>query len=477
MDDGHHLAEIARWRLEAKEEDSTRYFYQLPDFSTIEDGSSCYVIGRKGAGKTAIAEHFKSLVSYDFFVRTLSFKNFPFNELYKLEDRKFTTPSQYTTIWKYIIYSALCNMMAMNERLDPKVTALLRDFFDFDLEKALAPSVARIIDGSFDLNIFGLGGKVGLKKGIEPNPHSWADRVDILERLIDSHIDNSKYYVIFDELDEDYEDILNVDRKSKYFELLIGLFKAVHDIRGKFRNPNHVRPIVFLRDDIYELIQNNDKNKWDDLSVNLRWSPDTLSNLLAFRISRAIKSNGHLLSFQDAYQTTFREETVRYGYRTRHRRPILTHILNRTLMRPRDLVSYMRECAKIARHRGVDKISGEIVKKADEEYSQRFRKEMIDEIQSILPYIPEVLDIFSKMRKQTFSFSQFQQEYKAASQTITNALDFHTVCKLLFHFSVIGNQPAQQNTRIFRYLSPNAKINFTEIGIIHPGLLKALQIN
>ena len=40
------------------------------------------------------------------------------------------------------------------------------------------------------------------------------------------NIDESEYYIIFDELDEDYRDILNPDRKDGYFELLISLFKA-----------------------------------------------------------------------------------------------------------------------------------------------------------------------------------------------------------------------------------------------------------
>jgi hypothetical protein len=100
------LRSISRWKLEAADENSSRYFYKMPNVDEVENGELCYVIGRKGAGKTAIAEHLRDKVDYNVFVRSLSFKNFPFNDLYKLEDASYTSPSQYTTIWKFVIYSA-----------------------------------------------------------------------------------------------------------------------------------------------------------------------------------------------------------------------------------------------------------------------------------------------------------------------------------------------------------------------------------
>ena len=97
------LTEIANWKLEAGDEDNSRYFYGFPSVSSIQTGGRCYVLGRKGSGKTAVAEHIRGLVGPKTFVRSLSFKNFPFNELYELQDKSFTSPSQYTTVWKYII--------------------------------------------------------------------------------------------------------------------------------------------------------------------------------------------------------------------------------------------------------------------------------------------------------------------------------------------------------------------------------------
>ncbi|WP_193051488.1 hypothetical protein [Pseudoalteromonas undina] len=57
--------------------------------------------------------------------------------------------------------------------------------------------------------------------------------------------------------------MLVAESHKKYTELLTSLFKAVQDVRSIFRHSN-VFPIVFLRDDIYDILQDPDKGKWTD---------------------------------------------------------------------------------------------------------------------------------------------------------------------------------------------------------------------
>jgi hypothetical protein len=229
------LAEIANWRLEAKEEDSARYFYAQPELSGVSSGRISYVIGRKGSGKTAVAEHINSLHGFDTAIQNLSFKSFPFNLLYDFEDRRFTTPSQYTTVWLYIIYCAICSMLSQNDTLAPKVVKELRSHFSPGFEAALAES-RRIDSGNnFSFNLLNLlGASASTSAAQSSNELPLHRRVEILENLIFEVLDDNKYYVLFDELDEDYENILDTDRSGLYFDLLIGLFKAVAAVRSKF---------------------------------------------------------------------------------------------------------------------------------------------------------------------------------------------------------------------------------------------------
>ena len=52
------LRELQNWKLEAKLEDSERYFFEVAEVDSVRRGSKSYVIGRKGTGKTAIGEKF-----------------------------------------------------------------------------------------------------------------------------------------------------------------------------------------------------------------------------------------------------------------------------------------------------------------------------------------------------------------------------------------------------------------------------------
>lgn len=56
------LTEISRnWKLEAKLENTDRYFFHTEEANQIINGNKFYVIGRKGSGKTAIGQYISNL--------------------------------------------------------------------------------------------------------------------------------------------------------------------------------------------------------------------------------------------------------------------------------------------------------------------------------------------------------------------------------------------------------------------------------
>lgn len=263
------LEEIEDWKLEAKLENNERYFYHTKIVDRISNGKKLYVIGRKGTGKTAITENLIGIRERGFFAQKLTFKNFPFNKLYELEDRGFTAPNQYITLWKYVIYSATCRMLISNDNVALEVREKLREIFNDDITNALPSAVERWTGFKFDVKILGTGIGGGVDKKVEtPENSSWIDRVDILEKFLLGNLGAEKYLVVFDELDEDYKDIIDPEKYKRYTQLLTSLFKAVQDIRSRFAKWKYY-PVVFLRDDIYEVLQDPDKTKWTDYRVDL----------------------------------------------------------------------------------------------------------------------------------------------------------------------------------------------------------------
>ena len=450
----------------------------MPNVSEVEDGELCYVIGRKGAGKTAIAEHLKDKADYNVFVRSLSFKNFPFNDLYKLEDKSYTSPSQYTTIWKFVIYSSICEMMSQNAKIDSQISGDLAKYFALDVERALSESIRKISEGGGGFTLFGNGANGSVKSVDIPNETSWQERSRILERLIEQHVDDSIYYILFDELDEDYKDVLRSDVSENYRNLLTGLFKAIQDVRRVVGRGRAIRPIAFLRSDIYELLKDNDKNKWLDSALELRWSEGQLRKLLAFRLSRARSEAEEMIPFDTLVERLFVNPMTRAGG-ARRQKHVFEYILGHTLMRPRDVISYFRECAKIANEFGASKISSDYFSEVNREYSDRLRQELIDEVQGAVPQIEEVFHAISELRKQVFSLEELHLRYNelVTAGRIDTPLSFEQVTEILFHFSIIGNQPKQHSARVFKYVYPRARLNRNEKLALHKGLLQSFQIN
>src|SRR5208283_3035022 len=86
-----------------------------------------------------------------------------------------------------------------------------------------------------------------------PLEEVWPELIPHMERIILTFIDSSKYFIVFDELDEDYRYFWDDENRERYIPLVLGLFKAVSNVRWALgRAQASILPIVFLRDDIYE---------------------------------------------------------------------------------------------------------------------------------------------------------------------------------------------------------------------------------
>ncbi|WP_150140799.1 P-loop ATPase, Sll1717 family [Candidatus Enterovibrio escicola] len=465
---------LSKWKLDAKHDEMGRNYFHIKQEKAILEGTKSFVIGRKGTGKTALSESIYSQSKHNTFSQKLTFKNFPFNDLYTLENKDYTRPNQYISLWKYLIYSSICKMMIDNNAIDSEVRATLSELFSSNTPlNNLKKSIKQWTAKDVSLKFMGVGGKIGVEK----NEQSWIDRLDVLEEVIEAYLDNSNYYIVFDELDEDYKNIVEMKQQADYISLITSLFKAVQDVRSIFSSLNfNIKPIVFLRDDIYDLILDSDKNKWEDFRVDLEWNIKKIQDLLAYRISKANEHSDSIKSFNQAWNMVFEASPVKMGDRGRKKLSIFEYITRSTHLRPRDYVRYIQVAADDSLQHGRDVITANTVKKVDKGFSNYLRNELVDEIHGIIPDIQEIFSIISEIRKQVFSVTEFKNVYKARLEKdllVTKDADY--VLKTLFHFSVIGNL-SKGGVDFFRYSNKEARFNFKESIIVHRGLFKALQI-
>lgn len=471
------LKEISQWKREARAEDSYRYFWHVREVDQISKGEKYFVIGRKGSGKTAICEHFSRLKQHNVFSEKLSFKNFPFNELYEHKNNSYTAPNQYITIWKYLIYSTICRLMLKNEAVDGELREELYALFGDNV--SLSRRVKRWVGREFGVSLFGLSFKVS-NAAPASAPDNWVEYVDYVEDLLAKYAGDATYYVLFDELDEDYRDVIYANQYNQYTALITSLFKAVQDIRTTFgaMGGPHLYPVVFLRDDIYEITKDADKNKWGDFRVDLFWDHEKIKKLIAFRISRAIDPVcENSLTFYNAWSRVFGVNKIGIGSKGKRKIGTFDYIARSTLLRPRDFVAYMQNCAEHAiNNDDAVEISPKIIKVVDKAFSNYLRQELTDELFAILPDITNIFDAISQLRKWNFSIAELEDAYsQQVDRGFIKEQNVKFVLQVLFMFDVIGNTP-YTGRFVFRYQNREARLNFNERVVVHRGLFKALQI-
>jgi hypothetical protein len=300
-----------------------------------------------------------------------------------------------------------------------------------------------------------------------------------MEEIIRQYAGAERYYIVIDELDEDYRNYWDSSSRDQYLALMTSLFKAVSSIR-RFMNAysKNVYPIVFLRDDIYSLLSDPDSNKWEDQKIYLKWTKGSLKEMLAFRMSRSKNPNGEIFIYSEISNEIFSNDSIQYGKNKRVSN--FDFISELSHQRPRDFIRFFRDCARAAIKSGNQKINVTIVKGAEKEFSSHLRNEIINEVGGVIRDIRNVLDAIGQKNKQRFSASEFQkilQNYINSREchSSTRKMGVSTLSKILFHFSIIGNAtPAFGNRPRYKFEHESLTFSSSEAVVIHRGLLRSL---
>lgn len=457
------------WTVEAKRENE-KYHYSFDIDKDIKKGKISFVIGRKGTGKTSISERIYNTSKGEELSKRISFHNFPFNDIYSLNDNNYPSPRQYISIWKYLIYNYVCELMSLNESLDSSVTINLKKLYkdSIDSNDALGELIPKWTATGFGGEILGNGfnisGEVNVKE------ISWISKKNLFEKLIKQYAGNFTYFILIDELDEDYHKFSSDEQKEQYLQLLTSLFKAVQDIRSIFdTTQTRIYPVVFLRDDIYSQILDSDKNKWSEFSSELRWTKYELFEMMCYRMFIANNKKNYR---DEIWGKIFVDDEKKNN--SNNRNECFDYITKCTQLRPRDYIEYIKKCANYAIKRGESKITFQTIKDVESQYSDYLYQEIIDETHVEIPNIEKILSIFSNMRKKQFDADEFIAHYNDIieydEETAKNIL------KKLFTFGVIGNQPLGEKYPTFKYVNKRLELNCNEPIILHRGLYKALQV-
>jgi hypothetical protein len=362
---GVHIGEPA---AEDDEKFLRTCFIDLPIVDQLRDleSSKCVLLGRTGAGKTAILNHIEAIGDNSIRIdpKDISFEYLTNSRIISfLLEEGCDLSVLFQILWKHILFtkSIICYFESRNlfqkalERvLDSKNPArvyfdrysdkfwieqdeVLKEISDGfetrvaeEIKAALGVDYAKIeAGGAASLNLTGSQRKeivARTKKAVsELQVRELGRAIEALDKLMENR--QKRYYVIIDDLDLDW-----IDNKFKY-SLIRSLIESVKNFR-KIRN---VKVLVALRSDLYERALLSDESdslqpeKYEGITCNIKWSSSELRKVVETRIGHLFKSvyTKQGVKFFDVFPATVRKQET------------FDYIVERTLYRPRDVIAFV----------------------------------------------------------------------------------------------------------------------------------------
>ncbi len=453
------------------------------------------IVGRKGSGKTAIFKKLITTKEPKYFCFGHTFSDYPWH--YHDKQARIGIPDfdKYTHSWKYLILLTISKII-LNQDMSlpydmPSMESLLKiEKFVIDTYGTRDPDVTQIFTPTKTLKLkptFEIDLKSLLKVGISPENIPISElptivqevNLNLMNLVINSLSPENRYYICFDQLDLGFD-----PENPDYANRLIGLLLACRDINIRAKELSKKLFIcVFLRNDIYDELHFEDKNKitenflsmieWDTPRTN-----KTLKSLMEKRFNKVLRNNSdEYISWENVFDET-KEMT---GHQTKYQ-----HIIDRTYLRPRDIIKFTNEVLTQYKTRAqnevVEKIDNIDVNSSKVEYSDYFLRELDDEIHKHLENYKSYLEIFKSIGVLQFSRDEFLEAYKAKEVSFPEINNGIEILKQLFEFSVIGYYRAGGrgyggSEYIYKYKDPRAQFDEAAGKFrLHPGLMEVLEL-
>jgi hypothetical protein len=219
-----------------------------------------------------------------------------------------------------------------------------------------------------------------------------AELAGVIEMLSESEAgeDMKHFYILIDKLDEHWVDV------SLRFKLIRALIESLKS----FRRITNLKILVALRSDVLERVVQETRDltfqreKLDDYFVHIKWTKLLLRQLVNLRMQSLFRGRyaERVIEFEDVFP--FNVGNI----------DPFDYIVERTLMRPRDVIAFVNECIDVAQ--GNYEVTGTMIKRAESNFSRIRRDALEQEWQSAFPSIKRLLDFVGTRQKAIVTFEE-----------------------------------------------------------------------
>lgn len=459
------------------------YFISTDEYLRVLQGDANMVVGRKGMGKTALFSQLRNAKRSNKRNVVVDLKPEGY-QIVKL--REFI--SQYVTdgakqhllvsFWEYMLYMEIAYKLLEKDKIkrfhDHTILPVYTKLEDLYSKQESAT------EGDFSERLLVIAEltrqRFQVKFG-QPDSEIQLTNDDVTELVYSQALPDIKtaifeymklkndIWVLFDNLDKGWppEGIDSLDAL-----LLRCLIDAARKIqRDMQRNKITFRSVVFIRNDVYELLMKNSSDFGKEVQVSLDWSdPTILSNMIHKRITKNDEDNFQII-------------WGKYFDRLYDGEDSFDYLLERSIMRPRNLIKIIIHCRSFAINFRRSKIDSECIKKGLFVYSNDVIKEADEELSDIEP------------RARGLLYNFIGEQSRLGTDHVNSIVSNHcgedsveSVVKYLIYFGFLGVDISGADSRYIFNFQYNMNLinafivkNYSDLRyVLNPAFWPALEI-
>jgi hypothetical protein len=455
------------------------YFVPTGQFTQAKQGHARLVVGRKGTGETAIFYEVRNALGWNRSRVVLDLKpeGHQFTKLREAVLSQLSPGLQEHTMtgfWNYILLTELAHKILSTEggwasndsERHARFKKLERVYISHeiesegDLSQRLLRQVDRLAERFRDAE--------ESKRREKITEWIYAGDIPTLDRAVSDYVrEKDSVWLLIDNLDKGWP----VHGTTPADIMIVrALLEATRKLQRQMEeNDVEFKCLVFLRTDIYEHLVQQTPDKGKDTAIRLDWDdPGVFQEIVRKRVSASTDLQG---SFRDVWPALFdshigTEDSFNY-------------ILERTLMRPRDLLTFLHRATEVAVNRGHGRVSSDDINQAEKSYSEDLVLVTAYEIGDTYPQFADLLYAFQGTPR-TLSMSEVEGVLRKSG--ISNS-EMRNAIELLLWYGFLGTAgPASDEDKYSYHVRYNLRhlLHPIEKGeakfVIHPGFRTSLGI-